>query len=186
MAKGKLVIITGPSAGVGKDTIVQLFLKKHPDWVHPVSTTTRPIRPGEQEGLNYHFVSREQFKKAQAANEFLEAFEINSQWYGTLAQPLEQLLEEGRNIILRKDVQGALAIKKMMPEAVAIFLGAETPEVLEQRIRDRQTETEIQIRQRLELAKEEMKSAPQFDHVIVNPTGHPEEAVTEIEKIMES
>ncbi len=187
MQKGKLLVISGPSAGVGKDTILKMFLQKHPDWSMPPSVTTRAPRMGEIDGRDMTFVAEKQFKNWQAEGKFLEAVLVdNNKWYGTLRAPVEELLEAGKNVILRKDVRGCMLIKKTMPEATLVFIAAENLEILEQRIRARGTEDEVSIKRRLNLAKSEMAYQDKFDYMVVNPSGHPEKALAEIEDIIQN
>ncbi|MBI2589095.1 guanylate kinase [Candidatus Saccharibacteria bacterium] len=182
MNKGKLVIISGPSAGVGKDTIVRMFLKIHPDWLELPSVTTRPMRAGEIEGLDYYFVDRPTFEKKVKSGEFLEWVETTGQLYGTLKEPVERMQRTGKNIIMRKDVRGALAIKKVWPKAITVCLLPDKWEALEQQFRKRATETEVLIQARLELAKEELTYQSHFDHLIINPYNRPKVAVAAVEK----
>jgi guanylate kinase len=185
MKKGKLVVVSGPSAGVGKDTILKMFLDKHPEWHMPPSTTTRPPRPGEVDGKDMQFVDRPTFEKWQKDSKFLESILVNdNQWYGTLREPVETLLAEGKNVILRKDVRGALLIKKAIPQTKLIFITAENWEALKRRIRARGTETEEGIKKRLELAKKELTYQDKYDHIIINPTGHPEKALKQLESVV--
>jgi guanylate kinase len=179
---GRLVIISGPSAGAGKDTILKLFLAKHPLWVHPPSVTTRPLRPGEQAGIDMNVADRTTFQNWLRNGKFLEAFEIDGNWYGSLRQPLEELLAAGTNVILRKDVRGALLIKALLPAAATVFIRAEDEAEMAKRIRARHTESEEQIAKRLELAQTELGYQSKFDYVIVNPSGHPELALTALER----
>src|SRR5688572_2182162 len=180
--QGKLVIISGASAGVGKDTILKLFLAEHPDWVQPVSTTTREPRPGEIDGKDMNFVDRATFESWKEQGKFLEAVLVdNNQWYGTLREPVESLLAEGKNVILRIDVRGALMIKELMPGAITVFINADSWEALEERIRARGTEDKAAIERKLELAKTELPYQDKYDHTIVNPADHPEQAVAELE-----
>jgi guanylate kinase len=181
MQKGKLAIISGPSAGVGKDTLLKLFLDKHPDWHQPPSTTTRQPREGELAGKDMNFVSHEEFEKWQKEDKFLETDFHAGNWYGTLRQPVEEFLSSGLSVILRIDVNGALIVKKKMPEAILIFIAAENPEALEARIRGRGTEDQQHIKERLELAQKEMMLADKFDKVIINATGKQADALAEIE-----
>jgi guanylate kinase len=182
MQKGKLVVISGPSAGVGKDTIVKMFLNKYPDWQMPSSITTRQQRPGEVDGKDMTFVDRATFEKWRNESKFLESILVDdNQWYGTLRKPVEDLLDGGKNVILRKDVRGALLIKKALPYAVLAFITAESWETLEQRIRARGTEDETSIKRRLKLAKTELSYKDKFDYIITNPTGHPEQALADLE-----
>lgn len=181
----KLVVFSGPSAGVGKDTLINMFLNKHPDWVMPVSATTRKPRKGEVDGRDMQFVAREDFEKWQAQDKFLESVLVDDgQWYGTLKTPVEEALKKGKNVILRKDVRGALIIKQKMTQAVLMFITAENFEALEGRIRNRGTEDDQSIVRRLKLAQQELSYQDQFDHVIINPTGHPEKALAELENIL--
>src|SRR5260221_6477694 len=131
MQEGKLAIISGPSAGVGKDTVMRLFLAKHVDWHHPASVTTRNPRKGEIHGHDMMFVDQPTFEKWQKQAKFLETDYHANAWYGTLHNPVQQLLDQGKNIILRVDVNGALVIKKAMPEAILIFITDENCEDLE-------------------------------------------------------
>lgn len=183
MTRGKLVVISGPSAGVGKDTILKMFLQKHPDWVQPTSTTTRAAREGELNGKDMIFVDQATFEQWQKDNSFLESIQVdNGQWYGTQKEPVERALINGKNVILRIDVRGAMVIKEKIPEAILVFITAENEEALEQRIRNRGSEDEAGIQRRLELAKSELPYAAKYDHVVVNPTGHPEQALVDLEK----
>ncbi len=181
MKKGKLLVISGPS-GVGKDTIVHMFLEKHPNWHRPPSVTTRQSRAGEVEGLDYIFTDRPTFEKRVKAGEFLEWFEVTGNLYGTLRQPVERLLEEGKNVILRKEVNGALNIKKELSEAVTIFLALDNFGELHQRIQSRATDSQELIGQRLKLAKDELTYKKDFDHIIINPYNHPEKALAAVER----
>ena len=181
--RGKLVVISGPSAGVGKDTILKMFMQKHPDWVQPTSTTTREPRDGEVDGKDMTFVDKETFKQWQKDGTFIESIEVdNGNWYGTQREPVERALINGKNVILRIDVRGAMVLKQQRPEAVLIFITAENEEALEQRIRNRGAEDEEAIQRRLELAKSELPYAAKYDHIVTNPTGHPEQALADLEK----
>lgn len=182
MKKGKLLIISGPSAGAGKDTILWMFLEKHSNWHQPTSTTTRPLRPGEQDGKRMNSVTPQTFKRWQSENKFLETDFHAGHWYGTLRKPVEELLSKGQNVVLRIDVNGSMQIKRQMPEAVLVFIEAENPEVLEARIRARGSETETQIQSRLELAKKELKFRKHFDHAVINPQNRPEKALAGVEE----
>ncbi len=182
--KGKLAVITGPSAGAGKDTILRIFLGNNPNWHQPVSTTTRQPRSGEIEGQDMHFIDHETFEKLQEEGQFLESDFHAKQWYGTLKQPIQDLLKSGKNVLLRKDVNGALHIKEKIPEAIVVFIKAESIKALEARLRGRQSETEQQIEERLDLARHEMTLEKYFEHVVVNRTGQVDKAAAEFEKIL--
>lgn len=184
MKRGKLAVISGPSAGVGKDTLLKLFLAQHPDWHQPPSTTTRQPRAGEQVGKDMNFVSKGTFEKWQKQDKFLETDFHAGNWYGTLRLPVEELLGKGLNVLLRIDVNGALIVKKKMPEAFLIFIAAESPKALEARIRQRGTEKEQQIKERLKLAKKELMMADKFDKIVINTTNQQEKALKEIESTL--
>lgn len=184
MIKGKLLIISGPS-GVGKDTIVRMFRQKHPDWREPPSVTTRQPRTGEVEGANYYFVDRSTFEKKIESGEFLEWVETTGHLYGTPKEPVEKMLDDGKNVIVRKDVRGALEIKKIIPATITICLLPEEWGNLEQQFRGRGTDSEELTRARLDLAKEELTYKKHFDHLVVNPRDRPEEAVVAVEKTIE-
>ena len=182
--KGKLVVISGASAGVGKDTILKLFLQNNPAWENPPSATTRPPRAGEVDGIDYSFLDPKTFEENQSRGEFLEADFHAEHWYGTPKKPIIEALGAGKNVIVRKDVHGAVEIKKQIPEAIVIFIDAESPEVLESRIRSRQTETEEEIQRRLELAKREQAFKKHFDYVVINLHNRIQEALETIERII--
>lgn len=184
MAKGTLLIISGPS-GVGKDTIVRMFKQKHPDWQEPPSVTTRQPRTGEVEGVNYYFVDRPTFEKKINRGEFLEWVETTGDLYGTPKEPVEKMLDTGKNVIVRKDVRGALEIKKTIPATITICLLPEEWGNLEQQFRGRGTDSEELTQARLDLAKEELTYKKHFDHLVVNPHDRPEEAVVAVEKTIE-
>lgn len=177
----KLFVISG-SSGVGKGTVIKEFLKKNNDFKLSVSCTTRGIREGEVHGVNYFFLSREEFKQCIDNNEFLEWAEFSGNLYGTKKSFVEDCLENGDNIILEIDTKGALNVKKLMPEAVLIFISPPSVKELEARLRGRHTETEEAIQKRLASIKLEIENSKKFDHVIVNDTV--ENAVCELEKIM--
>ncbi len=168
--QGKLVILSGPS-GAGKSTVVQLLLEACPlPLVLSVSATTRPPRPGEIDGVHYHFLSKDVFQSRRAAGDFLECREVFrcGHWYGTLRSEAMAGLAAGKWVILEIDVEGAADVLKQMPEAITLFLHAGTMEELEQRLRLRRTETETSIARRLEVARREMAFADQYQYEIIN------------------
>jgi len=164
---------------------MRAFLEKHPDWKRPVTSTTRPIRSGEQDGVDYNFLGRGEFENKIKRGDFLEWVEYTGNLYGTPRQTIEELLEAGANMVLRVDIQGALHIKDQIPKAVAIYLLPAKFEELEQRFRDRGTDSEELTEARLKLAKEELSYKDRFDYIVINPAGHPEKAVTDVERILE-
>ncbi len=177
----KLFVISG-SSGVGKGTVIKEFLKKHPDFRLSVSCTTRGMRDGEVHGVNYFFLSREEFKLCVDNEEFLEWAEFSGNHYGTKKSFVKDCLKNGDNIILEIDTKGALNVKRLMPDAVLIFILPPSMEELEARLRGRHTETEEAIQKRLAAIKLEIENSKKFDHTIVNDTV--ENAVCELEKIM--
>ena len=173
MKEGLLIVVSGP-AGSGKGTVVQHILndRKHgKDFVFSVSATTRPPRPGEVDGVNYHFLTREEFEARVARGELLEYTEYCENYYGTLKSETAAVLESGRNLILEIEVEGAMNIKRCYPDAITIMLLPPSFATQEARLRGRATESEEKIRARLSRTREELKLLPQYDYVIYNRDG---------------
>jgi len=179
----KLFVISG-SSGVGKNTVINQVLAKNPDIAFSISFTTREKRDGEAEGVNYFYVSKEEFKNGVSNDEFLEWAEFSGNFYGTKRAFVNKCLNAGRNLILEIDTQGAMQVKAKMPEAVLIFIAPPSYEDLELRLRNRNTETEEAIAKRLDFVKLEMKNAEKFDYKVVNDKI--EDAVNDIEKIIKT
>ena len=179
----KLFVISG-SSGVGKNTVINQVLAKNPDIAFSISFTTREKRDGETEGVNYFYVSKEEFKNGVSNDEFLEWAEFSGNFYGTKRAFVNKCLNAGRNLILEIDTQGAMQVKAKMPEAVLIFIAPPSYEDLELRLRNRNTETEEAIAKRLDFVKLEMKNAENFDYKVVNDKI--EDAVNDIEKIIKT
>ncbi len=177
----KLFVISG-SSGVGKGTVIKEFLRKHPDFRLSISCTTRGKREGEEHGVNYFFLTQDEFKKCIANNEFLEWAEFSGNHYGTKKAFVEECLNNGENLILEIDTKGALNVKNIMPEAELIFIAPPSIEELEARLRGRHTETEEAIQKRLASIKLEMENSKKFDHKVVNDTV--ENAVKQLEDII--
>ena len=177
---GKLFVISG-SSGVGKGTVINEFLKKHPEFKLSISCTTRGMREGEVDGVNYFFLSKDEFTKCVDNNEFLEWAEFSGNCYGTKKEFVEKCLAKGENLILEIDTKGALNVKKLMPEANLIFIAPPSIEELEARLRGRHTETEEAIQKRLASIKLEIENSKHYDYVVVNDTV--ENAVKRIEEI---
>ena len=177
----KLFVISG-SSGVGKGTVIKEFLNKHPEFRLSISCTTRGKREGEVHGVNYFFLSPNEFKECISNDEFLEWAEFSGNHYGTKKAFVEDCLNNGENLILEIDTKGALNVKKIMPEAELIFIAPPSVEELEARLRGRHTETEEAIQKRLASIKLEIENSKYFDYKVVNDTV--ENAVKELEKIM--
>ena len=180
--KGLLFIISGP-AGSGKGTIVSRVRELAP-FEFSVSATTRNPRPGEINGVHYHFLTKEQFEEKINAGEMLEHAKYSSNYYGTPKAPVEKILNEGKNIILEIEVQGALQVKEKMPEAVMIFIMPPNYETLLSRIRGRGTETEEVIQERMKQSHFEIDHFGNYDYVVVNETNGIEKAAEDILSIM--
>lgn len=167
MNKGILCVISGP-AGVGKGSVCKDYLSRYNDTFLSVSATTRQPRPGEENGINYYFKTKDEFEKMIANDELLEYASFCGNYYGTPEKEVRSSLEEGKDIILEIEVQGALKVKEIMPEAVLIFIFPPSFEELEKRLTGRNTETPEVIKKRLERAKEELVISKQYDYVVVN------------------
>jgi len=161
---GKLIVLTGPS-GVGKGTLRKRILQARPDIRETVSVTTREMRPGETEGQDYFFVSRHRFLEMIQHDEFIEWTEYAGNCYGT---PKHQLLTEDQTILMEIEVQGALNIKQIFPDARLIFVAPPSLLTLEARIRGRNTNDETDIERRLEVARLELQEQDKFDCVVIN------------------
>jgi len=177
----KLFVISG-SSGVGKGTVLSAFLKKHPEFMLSISCTTRNPRAGEVDGVNYFFLSKEDFKNCIDNDKFLEWAEFAGNYYGTKKKYINQCLSEGKDIILEIETKGALQVKRQMPEAVLIFIAPPSLEALETRLRGRHTEDEETIQKRLNEVKVELELAKQYDYKVIND--NLEDAVNKLEEII--
>jgi guanylate kinase len=178
---GILFIVSAPS-GAGKGTILERLLASDGHVAYSVSATTRTPRRGEVDGVDYHFLSDEDFRARVARGEFVEWAEVHERCYGTLRDALTGQLASGRDIILEIDVQGMRQVKSFFPEAVSVFIMAPSFEELERRIRSRGTDSEESILLRLKNARVEMESRNVFDYAIVN--GHLDTAVEDMRAIV--
>ena len=179
----RLFVISG-SSGVGKGTVLKEFMNSHPEYKLSISCTTRSKRPGEVDGVNYFFISREEFEEGVSNGDFLEWAEFSGNCYGTRKSFILKSLEKGDNIILEIDTQGGLQIKKLMPDAVLIFIAPPSFEELENRLRGRKTEGEEVIQKRLSQANREREASKLYDHIIVNDTI--QDTVKQLENIVSS
>lgn len=183
MNKGLLVVLSGPS-GSGKDTVLKSVLEKMDGSAFlSVSMTTRSMRPGEKEGIDYFFVSREQFQKNIEDDLMLEYAKYGSNYYGTPIGPVKNVLNAGKVVFLNIEVQGGANIRRLMPEAVQIFIAPPSREELERRLRNRGTEDEAGICERLRIAEDEMKRSDEYDYVVINDSL--DDAVEEVISIIQ-
>ncbi len=167
MRRGKLIIISGPS-GAGKSTIVRALMAQSPGAFFSVSATTRAMRPGETEGVDYLFVTREEFRELIRTDGLLEWAEYVDNYYGTPAKPVQEKLEKGFDVILDIESRGARQVMDRYPEAISIFVCAPSFAELEKRLRDRGTNTEEDIRRRLIKGRSECEKADMYTYLIVN------------------
>ena len=181
--KGILIILSGPS-GSGKDTVLRALKEVNSDVKVSVSMTTRNPRPGDVDGVDYYFVTREYFEKKIAENKMLEYAEYAGNYYGTPADPVDEMLRQGKAVFLEIEVQGAEKIRSRYDSVISIFLMPPSMRVLEDRLRGRGTEDEETIQHRLFIAREEIRRAPEYDYVVVNDTI--ENAVEGIETIIKA
>ena len=181
MNKGTLLVLSG-SSGVGKSTIIAQVLKQRKELYFSVSCTTRAPRPGEVDGVNYYFISREEFQKRIERGEFLEYAEYVGNFYGTPKRFVDEAMEAGRDVILEIDVQGALQIAHKRPEAVLIFIAPPSWEELARRLTLRGTDSPEKIEKRLLRAKVECRTAGAYHYFVINDTI--ENAAMELDAIM--
>ena len=168
MKKGLLIVISGPP-GVGKGTVLKEFIND-PDLklAYSVSMTTRAMRPGEVDGVNYYYVTREQFERARDNGELLESAEFVGNYYGTPLKSVEKLRNEGKNVLLEIEVEGCKQVCEKVPEAVTIYIVPPSMEELERRIRGRSTEPEEIVQQRLAKAARELTMVGHYKYVVCN------------------
>lgn len=174
--RGTLFIVAAPS-GAGKSSIVNACLKRDPNICLSISFTSRAPRPGERHAEHYHFVGADEFQRMVAAGDFFEYALVHGDWKGTAKQSVEPQLAAGKDVLLEIDWQGALQVRRQVPDAVSLFILPPSAEALEHRMRARGQDSEETIRRRLDAAREEMSHYAEFDYVIVNE--HFETAVEE-------
>ena len=180
-----MFIISGP-AGSGKGTVVKRLMEEHPDVRLSISMTTRAPRPTETPDVEYYFVSKELFKERIEKGEMLEYAEYNGNYYGTPKAKVVESLENGHDVILEIEVEGAMQIKNAFPEAIAIMLTPPSREVLESRLRGRGTETEENILKRLEKSRHEIQFLPKYDYSVINEDNGVDKCAKLIYSIMEA
>jgi guanylate kinase len=177
----RVFVITGPS-GVGKGTLIRTLLERVPELELAVSATTRRPRLGETHGVDYHFLSEDEFARRVRAGEFVEHAEYSGRRYGTLRSELEQRLAQDVPVVLEIEVQGASQVKETMPEAVRIFIAPPSEEALRTRLIGRGTDSADDMEQRLATAAQELRAQGEFSHVVVND--RLEDAVAALEEVV--
>jgi len=178
---GGLIVVSGPS-GSGKTTIARTLLRDIPSLRFSVSATTRPMRVGEHEGVDYHYLTRDEFQRRVTAGEFVEWEEVYGHLYGTLRAEVEGALIRGQHLLFDVDVKGALSIKERYPGALLVFIRPPSRETLEARLRARSTEDEATVRRRLARTDMELELGEQFDRRVVNDVL--DRAIDETEEIV--
>lgn len=167
MNKGLLIVVSGPS-GVGKGTVLKSVFESDGNLVYSISCTTRKAREGEQDGVHYHFISKEQFEDNIQNNKMLEYAKYCDNYYGTSAEYVEKHRNEGKDVVLEIETQGALQIMEKCPDAISVFISPPSFEHLKKRLIGRGTEPEDVIDQRVQRAKEELSLIDKYDYVVVN------------------
>ena len=185
LGPGLLFVVSGPS-GAGKDTLVDALRARMPRLRYSVSATTREPRDAEREGEHYFFLTRKEFEDRIAAGAFLEWREYNGNLYGTPREFVEKTLTEGYDLIMKPEVNGALAVKNGFPDAVLIFLLPDRFSHLRARLLARRTETNEEIARRLEIAHQEVRSIRDFDYIVINEERRSEDAVRDLQAILQA
>ena len=178
-----VIVLSGPS-GAGKDAVLNRMKKLGYPFEYIITVTTRSQRSNERNNIDYQFVSTEKFQEMIEHKELLEWANVYGNWYGVPKQPVEQALDKGRDTIIKVDIQGAATIKKILPEAVFIFLVPPSIEELAERLKQRHTESPFDLALRLKTAEEELKQLPLFDYKVLNGRNEIDLAISRIEAIV--
>lgn len=179
----RIFVVSGPS-GVGKDAVIQEMRQKLPDFHYAVTATTRRRRPGEIDGVHYHFLERERFEQLVEQGEFLEHAVVYGNLYGVPKQRVRSALAQGQSVIIKVDVQGARTIREIVPEAVLIFIAPPSMSELLHRLRDRKSDDFDVVIRRLNTATQELTAAWEFDYLIFNETDRLDETVEHIATVI--
>ncbi len=174
-----LVVISGPS-GVGKDSLVERMKARGADFHFVVTATSRPPRQGEVHGVDYLFVSTAEFERMVEANDLLEYALVYGQYKGIPKSQVRDAMASGKDVVMRLDVQGAATIKRLIPDAILVFLTAGSEEELVERLKRRRTESDVQLQQRIETARHELERIGEFDYVVINRTCELDGAVDQV------
>ncbi|MGC9467221.1 MAG: guanylate kinase [Anaerolineae bacterium] len=180
-----LIVISGPS-GVGKDSLVERMKTRGARFHFVVTATSRPPRSSEVHGVDYFFVSEERFEEMIEDRELLEYAEVYGQYKGIPKQQVREALESGHDVVMRLDVQGAATIRKLIPDAILIFLSASSEEELIERLKKRKTESKEEFERRIETARQEMTRLEEFDYVVINRACKLDAAVDQVLSIIEA
>ena len=181
MKRGKTFIVSGPS-GVGKSTVLKALLERRSAVYFSVSATTREMRPGEEDGVHYHFLEVDTFRQWIARGEFLEYAEYVGNFYGTPKRYVDEAMDRGEDVILDIEIQGAIQVKSKRPETVSIFIAPPSWTELERRLTERGTDSPDKVQKRLLRAKVEFQTAHTYDYFVIND--NVDNAVRELEAIM--
>ena len=180
-----LIVISGP-AGVGKDSVVQRLKKRGCPFHFVVTATDRDPRPGETHSVDYFFLSTEEFERMIEQDELLEHAVVYDQYKGIPKQQVREAMASGKDVVMRVDVQGAATVRRIVPEAVLIFLSPSSEKELRRRLRGRGSDSPAQIKKRLETVRQEMEQLPEFDYVVINSDGELDKAVDDVIAIIQA
>ena len=178
-----LIIVSGPS-GVGKDAMLARMKESGLPFHYVVTTTTRPRRPGEKDGVDYHFLSEDEFYQRIEMKQFLEWAKVYGNYYGVPEKEIKEALRQGKDVIVKVDVQGAATIKRILPDAVFIFLMPPSTQELANRLKQRHGQLLAELNSRLDKAREEMDSLPLFDYVVLSQKDKLDATVSEVNAII--
>ena len=182
--QNNLLIILSGSSGVGKDAVIKKMRELELPFHYAVTATTRPRRAGEKHGIDYYFLSKDEFQCMREKGELLESAEVYGNYYGVPKEEITQALSEGKDVIMKVDVQGAATLKKILPQAVFVFLLPPSRKELERRLRQRSSESGADLALRLEKATEEIESLPLFDYIIVSHQDKLDDVISRIQAII--